>query len=325
MAEQFAARSPATAPRRAAVPSRRPSARSTVATATSWSCSAVSRWPSRPTSVVQAAAALAALPDVKFLSRAAARQRARRARPRAHPRLPARPGHARRRPRALHRRVGQRPRRSPASTPPGSSSRRRRHHRHPGAAGRRARGGLPRPRSACAPGSTRCRSSSRWARSPPTPPPAPTCSCPPRSGVRRAAAPPTSRAGCMRQARLVTPEGIDHGRLAHRPGARARFGADFGFEPSRTCRTRSRGSRRRTRASTPSLIRRARDGAVLPIADFPDEIVFQHVLGVTTGRSWEPIKPGVAADESHLGRSGTGASNPAGPAPTRRSSPGSRR
>ena len=54
------------------------------------------------------------------------------------------------------------------------------------------------------------------------------------------------------------------------------------------------------------LMRRARDGVVLPIADFPDEIVFQHVLGVTTGRSWEPIKPGVAADESHLASLGTG-------------------
>ena len=55
------------------------------------------------------------------------------------------------------------------------------------------------------------------------------------------------------------------------------------------------------------LVRRARDGAVLPIADFPDEIVFQEVLGLTTGRSWEPIKPGVAADESHLSSLGTGA------------------
>jgi anaerobic selenocysteine-containing dehydrogenase len=60
------------------------------------------------------------------------------------------------------------------------------------------------------------------------------------------------------------------------------------------------------------LVRRARDGAVLPVADFPDEIVFQHVLGVTTGRSWEPIKPGVAADESHLSSLGTGAVAAAG-------------
>ena len=46
---------------------------------------------------------------------------------------------------------------------------------------------------------------------------------------------------------------------------------------------------------------------MLPIADFPDEIVFQHVLGFTAGVSWEPIKPGVAADESHLSSLGTGA------------------
>ena len=31
------------------------------------------------------------------------------------------------------------------------------------------------------------------------------------------------------------------------------------------------------------------------------------MLGVTTGRTWEPIPPGVAADESHLSSLGTGA------------------
>jgi anaerobic selenocysteine-containing dehydrogenase len=31
------------------------------------------------------------------------------------------------------------------------------------------------------------------------------------------------------------------------------------------------------------------------------------VLGVTTGRTWEPIKPGVAADETHLSALGSGA------------------
>ena len=75
-----------------------------------------------PASVVQAAAALAALPNVKFLSALAPRQRARRARARAHPRLPPRSGHPRRGPPALHRRVGQRPRQASVSTRPASST-----------------------------------------------------------------------------------------------------------------------------------------------------------------------------------------------------------
>ncbi len=51
----------------------------------------------------------------------------------------------------------------------------------------------------------------------------------------------------------------------------------------------------------------ARDGAVLPIAAHPDELVLHSALGITTGVSWEPIKPGVAFDDTHLSSIGTGA------------------
>ena len=54
-------------------------------------------------------------------------------------------------------------------------------------------------------------------------------------------------------------------------------------------------------------MRRARDGAVVPIAEHPDEIVLHSALGITAGVSWEPIVPGVAFDETHLSSIGTGA------------------
>ena len=94
--------------------------------------------------------------------------------------------------------------------------------------------------------------------------------------------------------------------------------------PSKTCRTRSPGSPPRTRASTPSCIRRARDGAVLPIAEFPDEIVFhprarRHHRACRGSRS----RPGSPPTSRTSRRSAPARSPPAAPAPTSRSSPGS--
>ncbi len=111
----------------------------------------------------------------------------------------------------------------------------------------------------------------------------------------------------LRLARLVTPEGttMDDWRIAQELAAR--FGASFGLETVEDVQDEIARLAPAFAGVDAELIRRARDGAVLPIADFPDEIVFQQVLGVTTGRSWEPIKPGVAADESHLSALGTGA------------------
>ena len=111
----------------------------------------------------------------------------------------------------------------------------------------------------------------------------------------------------MRQARLITPEGttMEDWRIAQELAAR--FGAEFGLDTVEDVQDEIARVAPAHAGVDADLVRRARDGAVLPIADFPDEIVFTHVLGVTTGRTWEPIPPGVAADESHLSSLGTGA------------------
>jgi predicted molibdopterin-dependent oxidoreductase YjgC len=111
----------------------------------------------------------------------------------------------------------------------------------------------------------------------------------------------------MRQARLVTPEGttMEDWRIAQELAAR--FGVDFGLDTVEDVQDEIARIAPAHAGVDAEFIRRARDGAVLPVAEFPDEIVFQDVLGLTTGRTWEPIKPGVAADESHLSAIGTGA------------------
>jgi len=110
----------------------------------------------------------------------------------------------------------------------------------------------------------------------------------------------------MRLARLVTPEGLtlDDWRIASELALR--FGTDFGLV---TVEDVQDDIARRAPAYAgvdSDLLRRARDGAVVPIADHPEELVFHAVLGVTAGVSWEPIRPGVAAEETHLSSIGTG-------------------
>jgi predicted molibdopterin-dependent oxidoreductase YjgC len=110
----------------------------------------------------------------------------------------------------------------------------------------------------------------------------------------------------MRLARLVTPEGttLEDWRIAAELALR--FGTDFGLD---TVEDVQDDIARRAPAYVgvdANLLRRARDGAVVPIAHHPHEIVFHAVLGVSAGVSWEPIRPGVAAEETHLSSIGTG-------------------
>jgi NADH-quinone oxidoreductase subunit G len=55
-----------------------------------------------------------------------------------------------------------------------------------------------------------------------------------------------------------------------------------------------------------ALLRRARDGAVLPLADHRDELVLGPVRIPVTSASWEPIQPRVADEETAASSQGTG-------------------
>ena len=205
---------------------------------------------------------LAELPQRQVPRRAAPRQRARRARPRARARVPARPGHARRRPRLVRATRGARCRRARGLDAVGILQ--------------AARAGPDRTRSmllgtdphddcpdhalaASALNAARLHDRDRHVRH--------------RQHEARRRLPPrhdVGRAGRQRHqprgSRAARrPEGLARrhrdARLAHR--RRARAAARRGLRPRappRRSRTRSRGSRRRSPASTRTLLRRARDG-----------------------------------------------------------------
>jgi NADH-quinone oxidoreductase subunit G len=110
----------------------------------------------------------------------------------------------------------------------------------------------------------------------------------------------------QRLARLITPEGLtmDDWRIAQELAGR--FDADFGFETVEDVQNEIARVAPAFAGVDADLLRRARDGAVLPIADFPDEIVFPRGMGRGPGRSWEPIKPGVADEDTHVSALGSG-------------------
>jgi NADH-quinone oxidoreductase subunit G len=111
----------------------------------------------------------------------------------------------------------------------------------------------------------------------------------------------------QRVARLVTPEGttMDDWRIAAELASR--FGVELGLDTVDDVQDELARVAPAFAGVDASLVRRARDGAVLPIAEHADEIVLHSALGVSAGVSWEPIQPGVASDETHLSSIGTGA------------------
>ncbi len=98
----------------------------------------------------------------------------------------------------------------------------------------------------------------------------------------------------MRLARLVTPEGttMDDWRIAAELALR--FGTEFGLETVEDVQNEIARVAPAYTGVDAALLNRARDGAVVPIADHPGEIVFHPVAGVSAGVSWEPIRPSAA-------------------------------
>ncbi len=96
----------------------------------------------------------------------------------------------------------------------------------------------------------------------------------------------------MRQARLITPEGTTMADWRIAQELAARFGTEFGLDTVEDVQDEIARLAPAHAGVDAELIRRARDGAVLPIADFADEIVFHTAGGGLTGPTWEPIRPG---------------------------------
>ena len=106
----------------------------------------------------------------------------------------------------------------------------------------------------------------------------------------------------QRLARLITPEGttMDDWRIAAELAAR--LGTDFGLYSVEEVQEEIARVAPAHQGVTPELLRRARDGAVLPIAEHPDELVFEAPKAFASGPSWEPIAPSTleAAEEAGI-------------------------
>jgi NADH-quinone oxidoreductase subunit G len=110
----------------------------------------------------------------------------------------------------------------------------------------------------------------------------------------------------MRMARLVTPVGTTMPDWRIAAELALRFDVDFGFETVEHVQDEIARVAPAHAGVDADLLRRARDGAVVPITEFPDEVVLHASLSVTSGLSWEPIAPGVASADTHLSSFGTG-------------------
>ena len=110
----------------------------------------------------------------------------------------------------------------------------------------------------------------------------------------------------MRLARLVTPEGVTMPDWRVAVELAARLGSDFDLETVEEVQDEVARLAPALAGVDADLLRRARDGAVVPIAHRPDEIVLGADTRVGPALSWEPIPPGVAADETTLSSVGTG-------------------
>jgi NADH-quinone oxidoreductase subunit G len=110
----------------------------------------------------------------------------------------------------------------------------------------------------------------------------------------------------MRQARLITPEGTTMADWRIAQELAARFDAEFGLETVEDVQDEIARVAPAHAGVDAEMIRRARDGAVLPVADFPGEIVLHAPegskadapFGTGSSVSWEPIRPGTVAADS---------------------------
>ncbi len=101
----------------------------------------------------------------------------------------------------------------------------------------------------------------------------------------------------QRLARLVTPEGTTMPDWQIASELARRLGVDFGFDTVEDVQDEIARLAPAHAGVDAALLRRARDGAVLPVREFPDEVVLHAAQGFSAGRSWEPIPPAGADEE----------------------------
>ncbi len=116
----------------------------------------------------------------------------------------------------------------------------------------------------------------------------------------------------VRLAGLVTPVGATMADWRIAAELALRFGADFALETVADVQDEIARVAPAYVGVDASLLRRARDGVVVPIVDHPDEIVVHATVEYQAGVSWEPIRPGVAAEETATSAAGSGAVAAAG-------------
>jgi anaerobic selenocysteine-containing dehydrogenase len=85
-----------------------------------------------------------------------------------------------------------------------------------------------------------------------------------------------------------------------------RFGADFDLELVEEVQDEIARVAPAHAGVDAKLIRRARDGAVLPLSDHRDELVLGPLRLPVSTPSWEPIAPRVAEEETHASSQGSG-------------------
>jgi predicted molibdopterin-dependent oxidoreductase YjgC len=112
----------------------------------------------------------------------------------------------------------------------------------------------------------------------------------------------------MRLGRKISPEGLAMEGWRIATELAARLGHDFGFETLEEVQDEIATVAPAFAGVDAALLRRARDGVVLPLAERLDEVTFTPAPA-SAGVSWEPLRP--SAEESGNGESSVQPSAPA--------------
>jgi NADH-quinone oxidoreductase subunit G len=124
-------------------------------------------------------------------------------------------------------------------------------------------------------------------------------------------------------AQQVSPEGTPMADWRVAVELALRFGADFDLASVEEVQDEIAGIAPAHAGVDAFLLRRARDGVVLPLYEHPGELVLDAAALAVTDMSWEPIRPGThASEEGHASSIGTGVVESTGTGSTTTVKPG---